>query len=69
MLKLFRHFVLAQTGRSIILGQIIKKILGPVLVLYEEQHIYLNLWSVDILSNSDEQVSQSDMQVDCLLGF
>ena len=26
--------------------------------LYKEQQIYLNLWSVDILSISDEQVNQ-----------
>ena len=33
------------------------------------QQIYLNLWSVDILSISAEQVSQPDMQVGSLLGF
>ena len=37
--------------------------------IYDEQHIYLNLWSVDILSISDEQVSQPDMQIGCLLGL
>ena len=31
--------------------------------LSEELQIYLNLWSVDILSISAEQVSQPDMQV------
>ena len=38
--------------------------------LYEEQQIYLNLWRVDILSISAEQVIQPDsMQVGYLLGF
>ena len=35
---------------------------------YEEQQIYLNLWSEDILSISDEPVSQPDTQIVCL-GF
>ena len=29
--------------------------------LYEEQQISLNLWSVDMLSMSDEQVSQPEV--------
>ena len=29
----------------------------------------MNLWSVDILSISAEQVSEPDMKVDCHLGF
>ena len=37
--------------------------------LYGEQQIYLNVWSVDILSISVEQVSQSNMQFDCILWF
>ena len=49
-------------------GPDIEKALDPVCVLYGEQQIYLNLWSVDILSISDKQVSQPDMPVG-LLGF
>ena len=46
-----------------------EKVLDPGFTfLYEEQQIYLNLWSVDILNISDEQVNQPDMQVGCLLG-
>ena len=48
-------------------GPDIVKGLDPVLVA--EQQIDLNLWSVDILSISAEQVSQPDMQVGCILGF
>ena len=44
-------------------GPDIEKALHPVLFLYGEQQIYLNLWSVDILSISAEQVSQPNMQV------
>ena len=31
--------------------------------------MYLNLWSVDILSISAQQLGQPDMPVGCLLGF
>ena len=48
MLKLFWHYVW---------------VLAQRLFLYEKQQIYLSFWSVDILSISAEQVSQSDMQV------
>ena len=53
-------------------GPDIEKAPDPVLVfisLYEEQQIYLYLWSVDILCISAEQVRQPDMQVGCVLGF
>ena len=50
-------------------GPDIEKALDPVLFFYEEQQIYLNLWSVAILSISAEQVSRPDMQAGCRLGF
>ena len=31
--------------------------------------MYWNVWSEDILSISDEQLSQPDMQIGCRLGF
>ena len=69
MLRLFWHYVLTQAGRSIRLDQIWRKLLTQSYSLYEEQQIYLNLWSVDILSIMAEQVGQPDVQVGCLLGF
>ena len=50
-------------------GPDIEKALDPVLYFIQKKQIYLNLWSVDILSISAERVSQSDMPVSCLLGF
>ena len=68
MFKWFRHYLWAQAGRSIRLGQIyiIENVLG---LLYGEHHIYLNLCSVDILSISAEQVNQPDMQAGYILGL
>ena len=59
------------TGRALHkAGPDIEKALDQVLfLLYGEQHIYLNLLSVDILSISAEQESQPDIQVGCLLWF
>ena len=37
----------------------VEKALDPVRFLCEEQQIYLNLWSVDILSISAEKISQA----------
>ena len=53
MLKLFRHYVWAQFNKA---GPDIEKALDPVFVFIREQQIYLNLWSVDILSILTEQV-------------
>ena len=47
----------------------IEKALDLVFFFIRGTTIYLKLWSVDILSISAEQVSQSDMQVGCLLRF
>ena len=44
-------------------GLDIEKALDPEFVLYGEQQIYFNLWCVDILSISAEQVIRPDMQV------
>ena len=41
----------------------IEKALDPVLVLYQEQQMYLNLWSVDILSIWDEHVNQPNSRL------
>ena len=45
----------------------IEKDLDPVFS-YGEQKIYLNLWSVDILSTLTEQASQRNMHIGCRLG-
>ena len=50
MLKLFGHYIWTQVG------------LNQSWFLIQQQ-IYMNLWSVDILSNSAKQVSQPDMPV------
>ena len=60
----FRHYVCRAFHKT---GPEIEKALDPVLDLGREQQIYLNLWSIDILSIS--ALSQPDMQVGCLLGF
>ena len=66
MLKLFQHYVEVQAGHA---GPDIDKSLDPVLILYEEQTIYLNLWGVDILNISAAHVRQPDMPAGCLLMF
>ena len=72
MLKLFGHYVWAQAEHSKRLDQLQRKLLTQSWFLYTENNkINLNLWSVDILNISVEQVSQPDdiIQVGCLLGF
>ena len=54
MLKLFRHCLQAHKAGP----DIEKKKLTQCLFLYGGQQIYLNLWSVDILSISSEEVRQ-----------
>ena len=46
-----------------------RKLLAESWFSYEEQQNDLNLWGVDILSISAEQVSQPNMHVGSLLGF
>ena len=61
MLILFWHYVLVHKA-----GPDIEKALNPVLVFIretEKQQIYLNLWSVDILSILAERVPHPDKQV------
>ena len=64
MLKLLWLYVLAHKARPDI-----EKALTQSQFANEEQQIYLNLWSVDILSMSAEQISQPNMQICCLLGL
>ena len=57
-------------GTGIRLGPIERKLLTHSCFLYWEQQIYLNLWSVDILSIiAAEQISLPDLQIACLLRF
>ena len=49
---------MAQAVRSLWMGQIRRKPLTQFWFVSEEQQIYLNLWSVAILSISTEQVNQ-----------
>ena len=49
-------------------GLDIENVRDPVLVLLYLK-LYLNLWSVDILSILAEEVSLPDMQAGCVLGF
>ena len=50
-------------------GPDIEKAIGPVLVFIQETTNLLNLWIIDILRITAEQVSQPDMQIGFILGI